>query len=269
MADTAIDPQVVASQGADTTINELIEALRAALVLGRRLKSTTGLVFGYFGGPYAGLQLADGTITLTNNATNYIVVEKATGTVSASTSTTNWLSGAYDQLYVAVTASGVITSVTTYHQITAGILAGSGDVVGPGSSTDNRLARFDGVSGKAIQDGSASMSDLGEIYGHKALVVDQTGTTYTLAATDTGTVLRFTNGSAITVTLPASLGVGFECVIVQAGAGQITLSAASGASIRNRSSFTKTVAQYSPISLVVLTNSGGSAAEYLAMGDMA
>lgn len=41
--------------------------------------------------------------------------------------------------------------------------AGSGDVVGPGSSTDNALARFDGTDGKKLQDATfpATLSDYG------------------------------------------------------------------------------------------------------------
>lgn len=37
--------------------------------------------------------------------------------------------------------------------------AGSGDVTGPASSTDNALVRFDGVTGKTIQNSAATLSD--------------------------------------------------------------------------------------------------------------
>lgn len=40
---------------------------------------------------------------------------------------------------------------------------GSGDVVGPGSSTNNALARFDGTTGKLIQNSLTTMDDNGEI----------------------------------------------------------------------------------------------------------
>jgi hypothetical protein len=39
--------------------------------------------------------------------------------------------------------------------------AGSGDVVGPGSSTDNAITRFDGVTGLLIQDSTATLDDSG------------------------------------------------------------------------------------------------------------
>jgi hypothetical protein len=41
--------------------------------------------------------------------------------------------------------------------------AGSGDVVGPGSSTDEALARFDLVSGKLLQDSNALLNDSGDL----------------------------------------------------------------------------------------------------------
>ena len=50
-------------------------------------------------------------------------------------------------------------------QITAQDIAdlgggGSGDVVGPSTSVDNRLATFDGTTGKLIQDSGVLLSDL-------------------------------------------------------------------------------------------------------------
>lgn len=41
--------------------------------------------------------------------------------------------------------------------------AGAGDVTGPGSSGDNAIARFDGVTGKIIQNSSASIDDSGNL----------------------------------------------------------------------------------------------------------
>ncbi len=41
--------------------------------------------------------------------------------------------------------------------------AGAGDVVGPSSATDNALARFDGTTGKLIQNSSATLDDSGQL----------------------------------------------------------------------------------------------------------
>lgn len=40
---------------------------------------------------------------------------------------------------------------------------GSGDVVGPASSTDNAVARFDGTTGKLLQNSAATLSDTGAL----------------------------------------------------------------------------------------------------------
>jgi hypothetical protein len=71
----------------------------------------------------------------------------------------------------------------------------------------------------------------------------QTGTTYTLLSSDNGKVLTFNNASAITLTVPTGLGAGFNCLVVQIGAGQVTFSASS-TTINNRSGYTKTAGQY-------------------------
>lgn len=49
---------------------------------------------------------------------------------------------------------------TSYTQCDCGG-GGTGDVVGPASSTDNALVRFDGTTGKLIQNSSATVSDAG------------------------------------------------------------------------------------------------------------
>jgi hypothetical protein len=63
--------------------------------------------------------------------------------------------------------------------------SGSGDVSGPGSSTDNGLVRFDGATGKIIQDGSGiTVSDSGLIdgasFGNTGLKVQDTDSSHTL-----------------------------------------------------------------------------------------
>ena len=50
--------------------------------------------------------------------------------------------------------------------------AGSGDVLGPGSSTDKALVRFDGITGKSIRDSGAILSDIGTLILPGALFVN-------------------------------------------------------------------------------------------------
>lgn len=146
--------------------------------------------------------------------------------------------------------------------------AGSGDVVGPSSATDNAVARFDSTTGKLVQnsvvtvaDTTGNMAGVGTVNTHTipggtdtfAMLTptlnDQTGTTYTLVAGDKGKVVTLSNAAAITLTVPSGLGVGFSCLIVQKGAGQVTFTA-SGTTIRQRQSHTKTAGQYAACSLV-------------------
>lgn len=105
---------------------------------------------------------------------------------------------------------------------------------------------------------------------YSASINKQTGTTYTLAATDNGGIVEVSNASAITLTLPNSLPVGFNCMIVQTGAGQITWSTASGATFTvYPSTHTKTAGTGAMISLYVSSNSSGTAAAYILGGGTA
>lgn len=94
-----------------------------------------------------------------------------------------------------------------------------------------------------------------------AEVNTQSGTTYTLTATDNGKIICCTSNSAITITVPA-LTSGFNCLIVQRGTGQITLSA-SGSTINNRYNFNKTAGQHAIMSLVSV-----AAGIFVSSGDM-
>lgn len=49
--------------------------------------------------------------------------------------------------------------------------SGSGDVSGPGSSTDNAITRWDGTTGQLIQDSTAILEDNGA--GHFLAVLQQ------------------------------------------------------------------------------------------------
>lgn len=106
----------------------------------------------------------------------------------------------------------------------------------------------------------------GVISDHYQLTPDgvntQSGTTYTLTVNDNGRVIVFTSGSAVTLTVPSGLGSGFSCSVVQYGAGQVTISAGSGATLRLRSSANKTGGQYAVASLLSVV-----ANEYIVIGD--
>jgi hypothetical protein len=87
-------------------------------------------------------------------------------------------------------------------------------------------------------------------------------------AADLGKRKRATNASAVTVTLPNDREQGFSFLLCQAGGGQVTFAAASGATLHSRMGYTKTAGQWSEVSLTVDANSGGAAAVWVLSGDV-
>ena len=81
----------------------------------------------------------------------------------------------------------------------------------------------------------------------------QTGTTYTLVLADAGKMVTLANASAITLTIPLNSSVAFpvgtRIDIAQGGAGQVTVSAAVGATLRSSNSKVKLSGQYSGATL--------------------
>lgn len=75
-----------------------------------------------------------------------------------------------NKLTALTAGSGLSISGTT---ITA---TATGDVVGPASSTDNALVRFDGTTGKLVQNGQITESDSGDLAAINSLAFDTTPT---------------------------------------------------------------------------------------------
>lgn len=88
--------------------------------------------------------------------------------------------------------------------------------------------------------------------GSSNIIITDSGTSRTLGASDNGAVLMFTSATAVTLTVPTGLDVGFSVTVIQAGAGQITFTA-SGTTINNRQSHTKTAGQWAVASLIQRT----------------
>ena len=158
----------------------------------------------------------DGQLLIGNSTGNTLT--KATLTAGSGITVTN--------------AAGAIT-------IAASGGGGSGDVVGPASSTDNAFARFDGTTGKLIQDSTgATLSDTGAAVFTGALDVlgnSTAGSNIKLYEdTDNGTnYVSFkapdTIAANVTWTLPSADGTSAQ-VLSTNGSGTLSWATASGGS---------------------------------------
>jgi hypothetical protein len=81
----------------------------------------------------------------------------------------------------------------------------------------------------------------------------QTGTTYTLVAGDNGKTVTLNNASAIALSVPTGLPAGFSCLLVQLGAGQVTIG--GGATLHAAGGALKMAAQYAQASVVWVASS--------------
>ena len=76
----------------------------------------------------------------------------------------------------------------------------------------------------------------------------QTGTTYTVVLADDGKLVTCDNAASIALTIPpnstAAFGIGTQINIMQLGAGQVTITAGAGVTLRSAGSKLKTNAQY-------------------------
>ncbi len=82
-------------------------------------------------------------------------------------------------------------------------------------------------------------------------IVNVPGTTYTLSANDNGRIIDFTAATAVILTVPSALPVGFQVSITQAGLGQISIVGSGGMVINNRWGGSKTAGQWAKVGLEV------------------
>lgn len=117
-----------------------------------------------------------------------------------------------------------------------------------GTATTKKITVANLVS--ATSAGALSSYDFGgnAILGFDATLNDQTDN-YTLQTSDAGKVVVMNKGTAVNLTVPASLGAGFTCSVVQKGAGQVTF-VASSTTINNRQSHTKIAGQHGVATLI-------------------
>lgn len=123
----------------EVVINRNSQTLEHQGVYGQRQSAHSGLTWGYYGGRWGGFAVADGTLSLTDASTNYVVVLRSNGVISVSTSNTNWNNTTdYARVYRITTSGGVVTNNTTasdfdYRAGPSGVHGQSGSVGGSGT----------------------------------------------------------------------------------------------------------------------------------------
>ena len=121
------EPQIV--------VNENFEALEHVAVYGKDATSTAGLVWGYLGGRWDGHAVAAGTVALAASSTLYVVVARASGVLSVSSSSANWSNtAAYARVYKLTTGPATVIAVEDWRAGGAGV-HGQGDSSGGGGGT--------------------------------------------------------------------------------------------------------------------------------------
>ena len=116
----------------------------------------------------------------------------------------------------------VNTGATDVEWVTGGG-GGSGDVVGPASATDNAVVRFDGTTGKLVQNSAVTVADTtgnitGGTYNKVTITAPATGSTLTVADGKTLTAnssLTLSGTDSTTMTFP-----GTSATIARTDAGQ-------------------------------------------------
>lgn len=104
--------------------------------------------------------------------------------------------------------------------------------------------------------------------GKSALINTQAGTSYTLVASDSGQIVRFTNSGPVSCSLPASVAPGFNALIEQFGTGQVTINTVTNAIRRSYNSKFKIAGQYATASVFCEVNADGAHAEWNVSGNL-
>jgi len=177
----------------------------------------------------------------------------AAPTAAADTNTTQIATTAYVQTELGALSSDSISDADNDTKIQ----------VEEGSDDDT--IRFD-IAGTEV----ATMGAYGLYINARVVSVDafqtQTGTSYTPVIGDRGYIITMNNGSASTLTVPPNSSVAFavgnSMRVVQLGAGQVTIVAGSGVTLRYTPGL-KLRAQYSSITLTKIATD-----EWIVIGDL-
>lgn len=187
---------------------------------------TTNAMFGAVGFQITGTFSATVTFEVTFDGSTWVEV-MATNLSDDTRATTATAAGAYSVLLngalqcrarISAYTSG---SITVKGRLIPGLVSrviqagggggGSGDVVGPGSATDNAVARFNTTTGKLIQNSVVTVGDTGDVAGIAALTftgVLTGGSAPTTITDSAGKILS----AALNTVQPAQGGTGITAL---------------------------------------------------------
>jgi hypothetical protein len=264
---------ILTSQGQkEVTANSLFAAASAAMVFGRHDSECAGLTWAYYGGKWniggTPTAIANGTLALTASVTCYIRMENATGVVDFVTSPPAGWPGpvtGYTALYEVITGTATVTSWIDWRlgagssgAGTAGATGGTGATGHTGNTgltgnTGNTGAGNTGGTGATGQTANTGPTGPTGNTGSTGAswspsTNPQTGTGYSLQSSDNGVTVTCSNASPFTLTVPSGLGANFGCMIIQIGAGQVTVTPSS-TTVNSFGALTKLAGQYAAATL--------------------
>lgn len=217
---------------------------------------------------------ADATTADIADSTNKRYVTDAQLVVIGNTSGTNTGDNAVNSLYsgLATSKQDTLVSGTNIKTINSTSLLGSGNI---------SVAPASGIDATAIGSGSVSNTEFGYLDGvtsaiqtqidtktNKLITTNRQTASYTLVLSDADKLVEINNASANNLTVPPNSSVAFstgtQILLAQYGAGQTTVVAGSGVTIRSNGGKLKLSAQYSGATLIKIASD-----EWYLFGDIA
>ena len=190
------------------------------------------------------------TLTVTDpTADRTITLPDATGTVAL---TATSVSSAVAGTGISVSgATGAVTITNIGVQTFNGLTGAVTGITAGGANTFTALQTFSaGISASGATFSGPIISTGYQI--SSGAINGQTGS-YSLVAGDNGKIVTMNVASANNLTVPASLAVGFNCTVIQLGAGQTTI-LASGVTLNSYQSYLKISGQHGSASIVGYTS---------------
>ena len=193
MADstTNLDPVAAVSYSKEVQLNALMDAASPATTYGRRASTTSGLIWGFYGGKVslAGVvtTIANGTLTLTASSTKHAQAHPDTGAVSVNTS---GFTAGYLPLYTIVTGASSVTSYTDQRTLA---LATNATLAKALSDAKTTLTQAEAAN--------ATLTFTGTLTATRDVVVPLVGKKQWTVYNGTGQSLRFIGASGTGITV--------------------------------------------------------------------